>query len=439
MKVQVGSKSLYEATFLVQSLVADPKADLGMPQEEVEALLADLKAGRACCAEKAVRFIAAVMHRYSISVHGMRTEEAAWEIYKYLWGMDVIEELYHAPEVDEIRVNDAEHVYFQERGRNRQARIKFKDDEHVFKIVRRMLEHDRISLDEGNPGVESRRLDGSRITALCPPLTDRPCFVVRKHGTFDISDENYLQSGTMDRYTMELFKCLVKGRANILISGGTGSGKTTLLRWLVKHLDPRLRIVTLETDRELVLQDWYPERDIVALEAHPEIGWDMRRCFTIILRLTPDVIIVGEARGLGEAGQMIEACRRGHDGSMGTIHVGSPYEAVTTLAQMALEEGRRLPVELLERQVASAFNVVVHMYGNNVSGVKKVEHVVEVSPGDSGPVFRDLCVWQPSEANYEEGTWVHPQFISEALQRKLFKYGVSMQELEELVGLWEST
>lgn len=435
MGLPLKATNLYQATSIIQSLIADPKSDLGMEQEELERLLWEVKAGKKGSCEKILRVVVNLMERYGINVEGMTHEEAAWEIYKYLWGLDILEELYNMPGVDELRVNDPDHIYFQDRGKNRRAKIRLKDSEHISKLISRMLEHDRVSLDESSPGVESRRLDGARLTALCEPVAEGPCFVLRKHGTFEITDENYIQSGTMDKYTQELLKVLVKGRANILISGGTGSGKTTLLRWLVKHLDPRLRIVTLETDRELLLHEWYPDRDILSLEAHPELNWDMRRCFTIILRLTPDVIIVGEARGLGEAGQMIEACRRGHHGSMGTIHVGSAYEAISTLAEKALEEGRRLPIEILERQAASAFNIVIQMYGNNITGVKKIESVTEVGLGKNGPEFRDLCVWKPSRENYEEGTWEHPNFLSDQLAYKLFKYGVGMDELKNLEGV----
>lgn len=131
---------------------------------------------------------------------------------------------------------------------------------------------------------------------------------------------------------------------------------------------------------------------------------------------------------------MIEACRRGHHGSMGTIHVGSAYEAISTLAEKALEEGRRLPIEILERQAASAFNIVIQMYGNNITGVKKIESVTEVKLGKEGPEFRDLCVWKPSRENYEEGTWEHPNFLSDQLSYKLFKYGVTRKEIEALEG-----
>jgi len=436
--LKFGEKHLYEATSLIQELVSDPQIDIGLSSEEIEEIIFLAKAGKPGYEEKAQELVRLIMKRYGLSVAGMDVAEAAREIYKYLWGLDVAEELYRLSHVDELRVNGPDKVYYQDRGRNMRAVFRYKDDEHIHKIVTRMLEHDRASLDESNPGCESRRLDGARLTALCYPVTRGPCFVLRKHGTFDISEENYLKSGTMSEYILFLLSVLVEGRANILICGDANVGKTTLLRFLFKYLHPLLRVVTIETDRELLIEEWYPDRDVISIEAHPELGWDMKKCFVITLRLSPDVIIVGEARGLGEAGQMINAVRSGHHGSMGTIHVFSAYEAVPALAEMALEEGRRLPVGLLENQVASAFDVIVQMYGNSVTGVKKVEHIVEVWKGKNGPEFRDLCRWVPSDEAYEKGSWKYPFGVSERLAAKLFKFGVSKAKLAALERMREN-
>lgn len=429
MEFRLGEKSLVEATRIIQELMVDPQTSMGTSEAERERVLYLAKAGVPGYGQEARQIVRSLMDTYGLSVSGMTRAAAAGKIYEYLWGLDVLEELYNLPHVDELRVNNPGKVYYQDRGRNRQADVRFRDDEHISKIIARLLEHDRASLDESNPGCESRRLDGARLTALGPPVARGPCFVLRKHGTFDISDDNYLLSGTMDPYTQAMLKLLVKGRANILICGDSNVGKTTLLRWLAGFLHPRLRVISIETDRELLLDEWYPDRDIISLEAHPETGWVLRRLFVTALRLSPDVIIVGEARGLGEAGQMVNAIRSGHHGSMGTIHVASVYEAVSVLAQMVLEEGRRLPVQLLEDQIASAFNVVVQMYGNSVTGAKKIEHVVEVQKGKEGPEFRELCVWQPSEESYEQGEWVYPCGISDRLALKLFRFGVSKDEL----------
>ncbi|MCL6560109.1 MAG: Flp pilus assembly complex ATPase component TadA [Firmicutes bacterium] len=428
MELLIGKKSLHEATAIIQELLADPNTNT----TGHEKILRYAKAGKPGYDVKAQKIVKELMSCYGITVAGMENSEAARKIYEYLWGLDVAEQIYRMPYVDELRVNGPKNVYYQDRGITVQASVNFRDDEHIRKIIARMIEHDRAYLDESNPGCESRRLDGARLTALTYPLAKGPCFVIRKHGTFDISEDNYVKSGSMSRYILYLLSLLVKGRANILICGDANVGKTTVLRFLVRYLHPKLRIVVIETDRELLIDEWYPDRDILSIESHPELGWDMKRCFTLTLRLSPNVIIVGEARGLGEAGQMINAIRSGHHGSMGTLHVFSVYEAVKVLAQMALEEGRRLPVSLLEDQVAAAFNIIVQMYGNSVTGVKRVEQIVEVWRGKDGPEFSDLCVWEPSDESYEIGCWRYPNGISQRLAAKLFKYGVSKAELEEL-------
>jgi len=428
MKLLIGKKSLHEATATIQELVADPNTNITGHEE----IFRYAKAGKPGYDVKAQKIVKELMNCYGIKVTGMESDEVAEKIYEYLWGLDVAEKIYRMPHVDEVRVNNPNNVYYQDRGVTVKANVKFRDNEHIRKIIARMIEHDRACLDESNPGCESRRLDGARLTALTYPLAKGPCFVIRKHGTFDISEESYITSGTMSRYILYLLSLLVKGRANILICGDANVGKTTLLRFLTRYLHPKLRIVVIETDRELLIDEWYPDRDVLSIESHPELGWDMKRCFPLALRLSPNVIIVGEARGLGEAGQMINAIRSGHHGSMGTLHVFSVYEAVRVLAQMALEEGRRLPISLLEDQVAAAFNIIVQMYGNSVTGVKRVEQVVEVWRGKDGSEFNNLCVWEPSDENYEIGCWKYPNGISQRLAVKLFKYGVSKAELEEL-------
>ncbi len=428
--------TIFEATSIIQELVTDPNSDIGIGADELEKVLRQAKAGNPNYIPEAKKIVGNLLDAYGISVKGKTTQQAIDEIYRYLWGLDVIESLYNSAEVNEIRANGPSKIFYQENGKNRRSNdLAFKDDEHVHKIITRLVEHDRANLDESNPGIESMRTDGARITALGPPVTKEPMLVLRKHGTFEITAENYVQSGTMSDYIVQLLTTLAKGRANILISGGTNTGKTTLLRWLAGYHDERLRTITVETDRELFLDEWYPERDIVSMEAHPEIHWDMKRCFEEVLRFSPDIVIVGEARGMGEAKEMIDSCRSGHHGSMGTVHVLSVYEAVNRLAQMAMEEGRRLPIDILEYQIAGAFDVIVQMYGNSITGTKKIERVAEVYNGEQGPEFRDLVTWKPSELDYEKGNWAYPNGLSKEITSKLFKYGVDINELHRLEEL----
>ena len=427
----MGEMGLHEATRLIQDIISDPKCDI-MEPDQLQSVLRLAEKGMPGYNKKVVDIIATTMAKYGITVVDMDTRDSAEEIYKYLWGMDIIEDLYHLPHVDEIRVNGPRHVYYQEKGKSKQYHdATFKDNEHIRKIVNRLLGEQK-AVDVSNPGCVCKTLDGTRLTVLDSPLTTNPSIAMRKHGTFNISDENYVESGTMNEKIQEMLSILIKGRSNILVCGDSNVGKTTLIRWGVKYLQPKLRIITVEINAELSLGEWYPDRDIVAIESHPELGWDMKKCFRTVLILSPDVIIVGEARGEGEASQMINACRSGHHGTMGTIHVYSAQEAVSTLATMAMEEGRKLPIGLLENQVASAFNIIIQMYGNSITGVKKIEKIVEVWKGKNGPEFQELCVWVPSDDDFEKGHWEFPNDISDNLSSKLFRFGVAKKEIAKI-------
>lgn len=432
MELNLGECCIKEATSYIQRLITDENINIGFSSDEIKKILSDAKAGKPGAGQEAQSLVVKLMDTYGISVKDMDKISAAEEIYRYLWGLDVLEDLYNAPHVDEVRVLRPDQVCYIDKGKNVQTNIKLKDDFHTQKLIGRLIEHDRVSLDESNPGVESRRMDGTRITALGPPVVPNPMFFLRKHGTFDVSGDNYIKSETMDHYTFNLLSTLAKGRANILICGAGNSGKTTMLRWLFGFHHPALVTVSIETKWELFLDKWYPERQVIAFEAHPEVGWDLKRCFVAALRVSPNVIIVGEARGQGEAKELIDAGRSGHDGTMGTIHVGTVSKAVTTLAQLAMEEGRALPIEIIQQQVAEAFDIIIQMHGNSITGAKKVIHIAELLESSHGPELRDLCVWIPSKECYEVGHWVHPNELSDQLKKKLFMHGVALSELEAL-------
>ena len=172
-------------------------------------------------------------------------------------------------------------------------------------------------------------------------------------------------------------KILIKGRRNIIISGGVNSGKTTLLKLLIGEFSPNLSIRVLDLDNELHVSKLYPERDIWELEAHPEIDVDMNSLFISILRLTPDVIVVGEFRGIGEAREAIRACTRGHTG-LATAHFSEPEEVVQGTAMMMLEEGMSLDLHNARLRVAQAFQFVVQMLSDTSRGIKKVVSITEI-------------------------------------------------------------
>ncbi|MDN5360980.1 MAG: pilus assembly protein CpaF [Moorella sp. (in: firmicutes)] len=423
--------TLAAATRQVQQYLADNS--LLPPAERWRRmhLFAACQAGESFAMTEVRAMVRHAVCELGLKVPGWGSDQLAEEVYRYAYGLDVLEDVYYDPEVDEIRINAPKEVYVQKRGRNMKANVNFKDDDHILKIVRRMILTDRVALTRSTPRVESVRADGSRVTATMPPLSRSVTVVIRKHDTFKLTEENLIASGTLNRQLLDLLITLVSCRANILIAGAAGSGKTSLLKFLCQYIHQRMRIVTLETDFELHLESHYPGRDIVALQEQADLGITLRELFRTVLRYTPDIIIVGEARA-EEAQEMLKACLRGHEGSMGTIHSSSVAEAVESMTQMVLEGGNSLPEASLRREVARAFNVVIQMYSDTVNGIKKVERVTELIPTVDGVALNDLCVWRGQAGNYNKGQWEFPGSFSPRLLEKMHKFG--RREAETLVA-----
>lgn len=360
-------------------------------------------------------------------VAGFTLEEATRLIYARVWGLDVVEDLYRDPEVNEIQVNGPDDIFVDRLGRHERVNASFGTPERVEAVIKRMIMHDMgASLDRSNPMVESIRKDGSRLTATCYPVTDTWTFVLRKHHTVDMSVENLERLGTLNRQVWEILRLLARGRANILFSGNVRSGKTSLMRKLVGELLEGLRLVVIGKDLELRLKTEYPGRNIVEFESHPEVGAGMPEIFETTLRESPDVILVEEFRGKGEAVEAIRACTRGHPGSMGTAHFNSPQEAVEGTAMMLQEEGLNISFQGAKLRVANAFNVVVQMLNDSVRGVKKLISITEIGVRNEEVVYSDLVRWEPAGRDYlGEGAWKLVNPPSPELRFRCFRYGVT--------------
>ncbi|MGI9862534.1 ATPase, T2SS/T4P/T4SS family [Moorella naiadis] len=428
---KMGRMDLKGATQFIQETIQEAEM-IGQEraarnQELVEAVMAGEPGARPRVIEEIIK----LLEEYGIEPEGMDRGQCAYEIYKYAWGLGPVEELYRNPEVNEIRVNGPDEVYVLRNIKNEKVNVKFKDDEHVMKIVTRMTMHDRgVALNKSSGIIESMRKDGTRITATCPPITENTTFVLRKHTPRVLTPEELIASGTMDEKTWVILKTLVKGRANILVAGGVGSGKTTFVRTLFSQSSENARTVVLETDRELFLRRMFPSWDIVEMEEHPEIGKTLEILFRTALRYSPNMVLVGEFRGVGEAKEAVRACLRGHN-SIATAHFGSPQEAIEGTGRLLLEEKINLPERTAIAMVASAYNIVVQMFGDSTRGVIKVESVTEVVPHHGVMEYIDLIRWIPEEDDYLAGRWHCKNKPSERLIRRLHKYGVVTKELEE--------
>ncbi len=256
--------------------------------------------------------------------------------------------------------------------------IKFVDEDHVMRIIERIVAPLGRRVDESSPMVDARLPDGSRVNIVIPPLSlNGPCITIRKFFRRRLTMEDLIKFGSVTRDFAIFAEAVVKGRANIIVSGGTGSGKTTMLNILSGYIPSNERIITIEDAAELQLQ----QEHVVRLEARPpnvegKGAIHIRDLVINALRMRPDRIIVGEVRG-GEALDMLQAMNTGHDGSMTTLHSNGPRDTFSRLETMVLMAGMDLPLRAIRQQIASAIDLVIHV-SRLRDGSRKVVAATEV-------------------------------------------------------------
>ncbi|MFA9445202.1 CpaF family protein [Egicoccus sp. AB-alg6-2] len=280
--------------------------------------------------------------------------------------------------VTEVMVNGASAIYVERAGRLTRTDARFVTEDHLRRIIERIVSQVGRRIDESSPMVDARLPDGSRVNAIVPPLSvDGPSLTIRKFAKDPFQVDDLISFGTMTAPLAQLMDACVRGRLNILVSGGTGTGKTTLLNVLSSFIPEDERIVTIEDAVELQLH----QDHVVRLESRPpniegkgQIA--IRDLVRNALRMRPDRIIVGETRG-GEALDMLQAMNTGHDGSLSTVHANSPRDAIARLETMVLMAGVDLPVRAIREQVASAVDLIVQITRLR-DGSRRITHVTEV-------------------------------------------------------------
>src|SRR6058998_1688054 len=300
------------------------------------------------------------------------------EILDEVFGLGPLEPLLKDPAITDILVNNYAKVYIERRGVLQRSPVEFKDDKHLLHIIEKMVAAAGRRIDEANPIVAARLADGSRVTAAIPPVTlDGPALSIRRFGAKVLSNDELLTNQTLTAPMLQLLGSCVRARLNMVISGGSGTGKTTLLNALSRFIPETERIVTIEDIAELMLQ----QRHVVRLETREANiegqGAVIPRDLMInALRMRPDRIIVGEARG-PEALDMLQAMNTGHDGSMTTMHANSPRDAFSRLETMVMMASQHVPDKVIRQQAASAIQVVIQM-SRFRDGSRKVSSVAEV-------------------------------------------------------------
>jgi pilus assembly protein CpaF len=343
-------------------------------------------------------------------------------------GLGPIEPFIRDPEITEIMVNGHRAVYIERAGKIHRTEVEFKSEEDLRRAIDKIVARVGRRVDDASPYVDARLADGSRVNAIIPPVAIKgSTLTVRKFSADPFTAKDLMDFGTLTPEVVRFLDACVRGRLNILVSGGTGAGKTTLLNVLSAFLPEDERIITIEDSAELRLQ----QPHVVSLEFRPpniegEGEITIRDLVRNALRMRPDRIVVGEVRG-GETLDMLQAMNTGHDGSISTIHANSPRDVLSRLETLALMSGMDLTVRALREQVAAAIDLIVHV-ARFQDGVRRVANVTEVVGLEGDTVtMQDLFLYHVEGGLDERGrvrgrmapTGLRPYFLETLAERNV--------------------
>lgn len=332
------------------------------------------------------------------------------EIGNDVLGFGPLEPLLEDENVTEIMVNKFNQVYIEQKGLLSLSTATFSGEPQLRRVIERMVSRVGRRIDESSPLVDARLADGSRINAIIPPLAvNGSALTIRKFGKIPLTVENLIAFGTFDEKIAMFLEACVKGRLNVMVSGGTGTGKTTLLNVLSSFIPENERIVTIEDSVELQLQ----QDHVVRLESRPaniegrgEVS--IRELVRNALRMRPDRIVIGECRG-GETLDMLQAMNTGHDGSISTVHANTPRDAIARMETLVLMAGMELPLRAIREQITAAVDVIVQI-SRLKDGTRRITHITEVQ-GMEGDIVTLQDIF---EFDYSAGIDNDGKFLGQA-------------------------
>jgi pilus assembly protein CpaF len=384
----------------------------------------------------------ALMDEESTLLSSLERQQICDEVLDEVFGLGPLEPLLQDPTISDILVNTHKQVYVERKGQLELTNVTFKDNNHLLRIIDKIVSQVGRRVDESSPMVDARLSDGSRVNAIIPPLAvDGPLLSIRRFGTEKLMPEDLVAKKAMTQGMMELLKGAVSARLNVIVAGGTGSGKTTMLNGLSAFISPKERVVTIEDAAELQLK----QPHVVRLETRPpnlegKGAVRQRELLVNALRMRPDRIVVGECRG-EEALDMLQAMNTGHDGSMTTIHANTPRDVISRLEVMVTLASASLPVTAIRAQISSAIDVIVQVERLS-DGSRRCRSITEVTTMEGDTVMlQDLFVFEKLGLSPEgriigrfAATGIRPRFYERLLAAGLRLPAEIFEESVEVGG-----
>jgi len=379
--------------------------------------------------EEVARLASSLLAQEDTPLSSAEKERLIHEVRHELFGLGPLEQLLADTTISDILVNSPYNIYIERSGKLERTNIEFKDNEHLMRVIERIVSSVGRRIDESSPMVDARLKDGSRVNAIIPPLSlDGPVLSIRRFGAEPLRMNKLIEKQELTADMASMFEMGVIARLNVLISGGTGAGKTTLLNALSAYIPANERIVTIEDSAELQLQ----QPHCVRLETRPpniegkgEVS--QRDLVKNALRMRPDRIVIGEVRG-GEAIDMLQAMNTGHDGSLTTVHANTPRDALARLETMIQMTGLRLSDRAMRQQIASAINVVIQV-ARLSDGTRRITSISEITGMEGDTItMQDVFIFERKGVDSEghvlgrfRPTGVRPRF-----SERLKLYGMQL-------------
>ena len=383
-----------------------------------------------------------LMDEESTLLSSLERQQICDEVLDEVFGLGPLEPLLQDPTISDILVNTHKQVYVERKGQLELTNVTFKDNNHLLRIIDKIVSQVGRRVDESSPMVDARLSDGSRVNAIIPPLAvDGPLLSIRRFGTEKLMPEDLVAKKSMTQGMLDLLKAAVGSRLNVIVAGGTGSGKTTMLNGLSAFISPKERVVTIEDAAELQLK----QPHVVRLETRPpnlegKGAIRQRELLINALRMRPDRIVVGECRG-EEALDMLQAMNTGHDGSMTTIHANSPRDVISRMEVMVTLASASLPVTAIRAQISSAIDVIVQVERLS-DGSRRCRSITEVTTMEGDMVMlQDLFVFEKIGLSQEgrvigrfAATGIRPRFYERLLAAGVRLPAETFEESVEVGG-----